>query len=884
MNILMTYTWDYLWRNRKSSVGIMIALLIATTMLATLTGILYTFYTDELRLIIEEEGHWHAELFDSTPGDKLKYVTGHPNVETVMIKGPWEIAAIEDPRRPYLAMRGLTSNYWEFMPEHQAIIEGRIPQREDELVISKQFFEHHPELKVGDQITLPIGERRVGFQTLEVMEPFHDGEFYHQKTTRTYTIVGKFDITTSSLTPCYLAYGFLDEASIGAEDDLTVYMRFYNPRSTYKDINEIAQSVGYTPDVHGDYMVRVNGALLKKYLIFPPDQRGDVKLWMLSQPLMLVMLAILVTAVFIFIIHNAFALSANARLKQLGMLKSIGATPKQIRRSVIFEGMILSVIPLPIGLVVGRFLSGRLFAYINSLEALQNEFIFSYGLPAALPAVLLALATVWFSTLIPARKVSRLTPIEAIRQGGDGQLKPPKRTPLISRLLGIEGELAQNTLTARRRSYRTATISLTLSFLLFSGFLNIIAVNDARSYVYTSLDESETREVSLYLEDGNLTQREFEAKLRSVKGVENIVFISEAPAGLWVTSEMASKELQAMGGLEAIIATGKYPVYEDHGRFRIRTNLFTLDDESFEKYCKEIGADPSWFYDTATPRTIVVNQTLDAVNSNLRNQVRIPFLQISQGELLEGIENIYPEDVGTFTFTTEVGFITDRMPTMDGQYGSYQLLQVLPRSQYLRLTENFSELRAARAKRVFVSIKVTDPSLIQPVTDEIKGLADVWYGSGDYTLWNTLEKEANMKSGVGLWKLIMTCIAGFLALIGISNVFSTVSSNLRQRRKEFAMLRSVGLDPKGIKKMLTLEAVLFGLLPIALSIPLVGIIILAFLKINMIYLHEFLPFFPLLPICGFALLIVLSVMLAYRWGSKTLYRDGMVEVLKNEIF
>ena len=99
MNILKEYTLDYIKHNKKSSIAIMIAILIATILLSALSGALYTFYTDEVRLLILENGNWHAELFDNTPGDKLKYVTAHPNVERVMIKGTWKIAKIDDPRR-----------------------------------------------------------------------------------------------------------------------------------------------------------------------------------------------------------------------------------------------------------------------------------------------------------------------------------------------------------------------------------------------------------------------------------------------------------------------------------------------------------------------------------------------------------------------------------------------------------------------------------------------------------------------------------------------------------------------------------------------------------------------------------------------------------------
>jgi putative ABC transport system permease protein len=884
MNILKEYTLDYVRRNKKSSLAIMIAILIATTMLSALTGALYTFYTDELRFIIAEKGNWHAELFDNTPGDKLKYVTGHPNVDSVMLKGTWKIAEIDDPRRPYLAMRGLNAKYWNDMPEHTAILEGRAPRSENELAVSKQYFENHPGLAVGDSITLSLGARVLNGEAMDFVAPFKKGELFVPDDERTFAIVAKLDITTNSMTPYYMAYGYLDEAGILPDDQLTVYMRFKNPRSTYEDINKIAQSVGLAPDEYGDYMVKTNDILLAKYLIFSPEQRTNFSLWMFSQPLMLAAFALLAAGVFVFIIHNAFAMSANSRLKQLGMLQSIGASPKQILRSVVFEGLILSLLPIPAGLFVGWALDYGLFAYINSVENLRNatDIVFTYGLPAALPSVVLALLTVWLSALLPARKISRLTPIEAIRQGGDIKVKKLKKSRFASKAFGIEGELAQNALQARRQSYRTASISLTLSFLLFSGFLNLMAVNDARNKVYYFDTSAGQKDISLYIQDGHMTEPEFENRIRSIAGIQSVLFASNVPAGLWLSPDMASDELRAIGGLKRIADSGKYSVYEENGMFRVSTSLITLDDRSFTEYCEQIGADPSMFFDAQTPYSIVVNEVQDDVHSSLRNDIRIPFLKLNVGDSLKEEEKIYTEDTGTYSFTTKIGFLTNQTPDTGERYGGYQLLQVMPRSVYSGIVGNFQETRFLKANSVFAPVTAQSEAYIQPVADEIQDICDNWYGSGDYSIRNILEVRKTDANARNLLKTVMLCAAGFLALIGISNVFSTVSGNLRQRQKEFAMLRSIGIPPKGVRRMLILEAILLGLMPVLLGIPLNVLAAGVFLKINRIYLSEFLPFLPVLPILAFGAAILLSVVLAYVMGWRMLQRSSIVDVLKED--
>lgn len=884
MNILGEYTLDYVRRNKKSSSAILIAILIATMMLSALSGFLYTIYTDNIRLTILEKGNWHAELFDETTGGKLKYVTGHPNVENVMIKGAWEVAEIEDPRRPYLVMRGLTASYWSDMPEHHLILEGRIPDKPGELAVSKQYFEHHPELKIGDTLRLPVGSRMMNGEKLEPRSIFKKGERFAHAAEQSYTVVGKLDVTTNSMIPGYLAYGYLDEASIQPEDGLTIYMRFKNPGKAYEDIIEIARSVDYKPDEYGEYMVRTNTSLLSKYFVFPSGQMGQFQLWQFSQPLMLAALALLVVGLFVIIISNAFAMSANARLRQLGMLQSIGASPKQIRRSVLMESLILSLIPIPLGVFFGWLLDYGLFAYISSAEKLREvaDIRFTFGLPAALPSVVLALLTVWLSAAIPARRISKMSPIEAIRQGGEMKVKKWRRPWLAGKLFGIEGELSYSALRARKKSYRTAVISLTLSFTLLSGFLHMISIVELTNTLFRGeLYESEAN-ISLEISDGNVMDPQTEEQIRSVPGVKSAMFVSDVSAALWVKEERQSDALAGIGGFSRIAGSGQYSLYEQNGSYRLQTNLVALDDQSFAEYCKRVGVDARVFYDNDTPHTIVVNQAEDDLHSNRREKVNIPFLKLRLGERLQLEEKIYAEDKGSYSFTAEVAYVTEEMPPIGDRYSNFELVQIMPRSVYLGIIEHMEEERAMRARHVSVPTVAESPELIERVTADLKQVCDKWYGSGDYDLWNMIELKKTGEQSREMLKLIIIGISAFLALIGISNVFSTVSGNLRQRQKEFAVLRSVGISPRGTGRMLLLEAILFGLIPILFSIPVTVMIIWSLLGINMIYFYEYLPHMPVTAIAVFAVLIVLSVILAYLSGGRKLRQGSIVEILKDE--
>ena len=194
---------------------------------------------------------------------------------SVMIKGDWETARLKKPGgnknpRLYLISRGANQEYWDSMPEKQSITEGRCPSSENEIVLSKQYFEDFPETKIGDILTLSTGQRINNGQVCMDTEGYHEGETFRQTGTKSYTIVGVMDATTSSFVPAYTGMTWLDEASIKPEHSITVYLRFSPMRSTYQELPALAEAIGYETDEYGQYMLRYNSGLLSTYGILPP--------------------------------------------------------------------------------------------------------------------------------------------------------------------------------------------------------------------------------------------------------------------------------------------------------------------------------------------------------------------------------------------------------------------------------------------------------------------------------------------------------------------------------------------------------------------------------------------------------------------------------------
>lgn len=892
MKLLFGYTLDYLKRNRRSSLAIMVAILMTCTMMSALIGFLYNIYTDNLRMVLQETGNWHGELFDTTTGSQLPILETFDSLESIMIKGNWKAAQIDDPRRDYLVWRDANTEYWNSMPEGSvAILEGRVPIRAGEIALSKQYFENHPKFALGDSLVLPMGNRIApDGSMIEPQNTAQPGEAFAQTGTVTLTVVGKLDVATSSTVPAYTAIGFLEPGSILPEDDLTVYFRFHNMHDTYKELPRIAAALGYEQDEYGEYSLRYNTNYLTRKGVLSPEQIGLVPLLLANQmPLMFGVMGLMVVGLFVLIIHNAFALSSSARLTQLGIFASVGATPKQIKRSVVWEALLLTAIPLPIGLLLGQLAVGLYINFANrmalavELEPMQ----FTVGWPSVLPAVLLTLLTVWWSALIPARKIARMSPIAAIRQGGAEKLKRPRRfsvTRLGGRLFGLPGELAANALQARKKSYRTATVSLTLSFMTLICLLSINSAGTASQEVYQT-DQKAWAEQDIILTLYHVaTPEDYGNIIKQVGGLEGIAsahWYNYLRTVAWVPEEGFSTAFEEKGGFAAVekeLFGMQVPLLRD-GKRRVGITLLGLDDASFASYCATLGIDPAPFYESNEWRSILYHTVNDVGTSTKRNPVPIPFLDVMPGDTMTLTEAVNDSYEGNFTFDVEIAAIADQRPPIGNtSFGvRYSAIQVMPIEPMRRLAAQFAKSNIVRMDGI---IRVSDPAEISAASAALERICESYFGSGDYRLYDENEYYEVEAAGKATTNLMFGFVVVLLAIIGLSNVWSTVRGTLNARRREFAMLRSVGLPPRGLKKMLLLEAVLLGLTPMILGLPVFIILQGLFLWMNEVSFVEWLPYAPWLSLLLYAAAVVAIMAAAYATGGRKLLSENIIEAIK----
>lgn len=878
MNILREYTFDFIIKNKKSSIAIMIAIFIATVLMGSVCIYEYNMWTDKIQTNIIETGNWHGELFDDTKGKDIEYIKAHANVKTLMIKGDWQVAQIENDKRPYLIIRDADASYWENMPEKNSILEGNIPNKKGEIVVSKQFLAVHPKIQIGSNIELNTGGRFENKVKLDAESSYRANESFSIDSKKTYTIVGSLDVATSSVVPGYVAMGYLDESMILPDDDLVVYLQFENPRSIYEDLPQIAKEIGYQTDEFGEYLIKYNSGLLSKYFIFDKaNTKFDIQNFVM--PIGYIFIGIIIIGLFVFIINNAFNLSMQSRIKQLAMLKSVGATPKQIKNSVLFEALILSVIPILLGLFTSYEICRYLFNRLNILQASFEGYIpinFTFGWVVILGTVVMTLITVILSAYLPARKICKVMPIDILKRNTVKKLKKTKK----DKERGIYSELAFSSFSANKSAFRTAIISLTLSYVLFMVFLNIISLGDlTRKFEYA---EDNRYNINLWLSDGKIAEEEVLKSIGENTKVLDYSFYSSSFGTIWLTDSAESEEFNAIGGFKTISEMDKYNILERDKKYRVRTRILGLDKKTFKEYCDTLGIEAKDYYNENEFKSIVYNKVQDTVNTTRQNRIEIPFLDIKTDAILEFNEKTFDDYNGDYKTNIRVGAVVETSPKVDIAINQYNIVNIMPIEQYQNLVSKFENADKIPRRLETKIVMQVEENNIAEVVAELKAICDKFYGSEDYRTWDLETSKARDKMENKINYTIIYFISGLFAIIGISNAYTTIYGSIKQRKREYAVLRSIGMLSKGVNKLLFIESILFNSVPVLLAGGIAVVVQGIILKIAGYHWLEFIEFAPVKQIFIFIGFSSIAIVLAYIIGSHKILKENIVESVKDE--
>ena len=609
-----------------------------------------------------------------------------------------------------------------------------------------------------------------------------------------------------------------------------------------------------------------NHELLAMYMIRDPQD---------TAPRLLFPLFILITGLasfsLIIVIHNSFAVSMNARIHQFGIFSSIGATPKQIRSCLLQEAAALCILPILIGNLLGILISMGIIHMANDLlgsdVAGRHEAVFGYHPLVLVATLLLTVVTIWISAWMPARKLSRLTPLEAIKNTGELQLKRKKKSPLLTCLFGLEGELAGGALKAQKRALRTASLSLIFSFLAFTIMQSFFALSGiSRRETYFERYQG-VWDIMVTVKDTDVDSFSEVQKLQEISGIRSVIVYQKAMAKRIIAEDEISEDMKSFGGFA--VAGDNY-VRKTDGGWLVNVPIVILDDASFLAYCEQIGITPQ------LNGAVIWNQIRDVTNPDFRHPRYMPYVKGENAVSIlrqSGKEEMTAE-VPVLSYTEKVPVLREEYATLD----YYELVHFIPASLWKEIKGQIGGSEEDSYICMLGRENVTSGEL-----DALQGQVDSLI-AGNYKTESEnriQEAEVNDKQIHGM----MTIFGGFcvlLAMIGIGNVFSNTLGFVRQRKREFARYMSVGMTQGEIKKMFCVEALTIAGRPILITLPLAAITVGYMLKISYVEVGTFLAEAPLIPIMIFMLAIWGIVAFAYYLGWRNIRKIDLAEVLRDD--
>ena len=598
----------------------------------------------------------------------------------------------------------------------------------------------------------------------------------------------------------------------------------------------------------------------QKYQLFLQTGSADEAV----TPLILAYLFILILAStsLILMLHNAFEVTMNARIHQLGILQSVGATPAQIKSVLVSEAVILSLVPLAVGTLVGVGLSYGVwrFFYVIGDSFREYDLWFRYRPALSAGAIVFSYLTVRLSAWIPARKLSLISPLEAIQYGTEAPVERMRQFRIFSALFGCCGELARKSIYARRKAFRTTTLSLGLSFLAFISFLNLetisgIFTEDTYFNQYRdkwdfllSIDASE-------VPDSGLTD-----EITKIEGVKSCLTYRRLKAQATLPEELFSSQLKetGIGNLNDQIKKS------DDGKYLMDIPVYVLDHESFTEYYGNT-TDPA----LAQQQAVAVNLIWDSVNSDWRNKTYIPFLKEDHPVTLE-LKDGSGENGG---IPVTIALFTETLPDWKEQLQQYALTLFISEHYYEKLKNQFP------ARSVYFNIKTVAEQEHDEVLSDIRTLLT---GKTHYTLDSRLEEERTERIKRDGLRLFMGFLAVLFSSIGLSNVFSVALGQIYQRKKEFARYMSVGLSYRGVKKILLTESLIITFNPLLFSLLVNIPLVMMAVNASGISLTDYLKKAPVVPVLMFTAFVMFFVGLAYTVGAMKICKGNLMDLLKDD--
>ena len=795
MNLLNKITTKNLKLNRKRTIVTIIGIILSVALITTVASVYSSIIQSSIEYEVSIKGDYHVAYHD-VPISDLDSFRNDESVTKMSVTQNLGYADIETKNeyKPYAFVKAYTKDALNNITSR--LVEGRLPENENEIVIPTHLKTNGRNfLKVGDTVTLNIGERvNEAGEVLTQGNPYGEDESSQEKiintTAKEYKVVGVVERPARNIEPSdapgYTFVTYIDGNAL--TDKVDVYLRY--TKEAAKNLEKNIGGSKYEYDFN-------------QYLILLETDPGQAIGGGVLDKLVYIVYGIIVFAS-VFCIKNSFDISITERIKQYGMIRSIGATRKQIRKSVFHEATILGIIGIPLGILLGylaTFILVLVCQYFMRTSSADTVNLMAFFSPMSIvAAVVLGIITIYFSALRSAVRASKVSPIDSIRNSAGIKINAKKvRSPkIIKKLFGIGGEISYKNLKRNKKKYRTTVISIIVSVSIF------IALSSFMSMMFSAVeDELKVSEYNVYMSCSPHGDMDRYNKFVSTTGHETV---------------------------------DEYTIFRALGYY---DDIYAVGEEQYSKYIKKLGLK----YDDIKDKAI----------------------SIGDGKVGDKVQS------ETFDETLQIGYVTDEKP-----FGVSDIVTPC----VIISDELFDKLLPEQPAEIMtIYYHSTDADKLQ---DDIEELLNT---ETHYFLRNIEESVRQRRDLVTLVGIFLYGFIIVISLIGVTNIFNTITTNMELRKPEFAMLRSVGMTTKEFNRMIRLETVFMGAKSLLFGTA-IGTALSYVLYVTMYGSQDYGTAkafsFPLIPIMIAVLAVFILISMIMNYSIAKIKKQNTIETIRNE--
>ncbi len=857
MNVFNKVSLESLKKNKSRTIVTIIGIILSTAMICAVTTFISSFQNYMLQTAIYQEGNWHGR-FNSVTYDSYENMIKDERIEDSTLIQQIGFSKLDkkwEEDKPYIYLLGANSDLQNNLPFR--VTEGRYPEKNNEIILPdylNSFTEF--KYKIGDTIDLDLGKRVLDGKVLTQQEPSYIytnngmvflGEEFMITESHSYTIVGFYEQVywrlEESNSPGYVAFTLpnLNETSNYMYD---VFFRVKDSREVYDFLKEgsikystggesntsVLMAMGVSNSRNLESILLRLGAIVMSLIVF-----GSISL-----------------------IYNAFSISVSERTKQFGLLTSIGASKKQIKKMVIFEALSMSAIGIPLGIfsgILGIGVTLKLIGKKFKSLGFPLEMEMSVSMISIIIAVLIALLTVLISVYIPAKRATKVSAIEAIRQNNDikENLKRIKTPKFIYKIFGTPGMLADKYYKRSKKKYRTTVFSLFMSIVLFvsaSSFINYLieasgVMLDSQKYDLQLFD------IDVDMQKNNLTIEKLLEDIGNIEGVEDVVYSTSIHFQTPIDKKNVSEDYVIYRGrVNEPLNTS----LSDSEKYSISASLNFINNERFRKIASDNNIDVNKYFNKEEPLAVACTNISVFLDGKFRN------IEILKDKTLEKI-------IGANDSNEEIAI---------GNYISNQPFFVDENSNEISLVLPYEACPDILASSGSYFMKTESIEVADKVYEYIKSV-----NLNSATLYNNGQERADKKNMIIIIQVFSYGFIVLISLIAAANVFNTISTNISLRRRDFAMLKSLGMSKKEFNRMLSFESLLYGTKSLLYGL-IVSTVISYLIAIVFSDGYElvFRPPWSAMLIATISIFILVFATMMY--SIKKVNKENIIDVLKND--